>query len=171
MAQLLVTVDDRGLLSSLHELIERGSDPRAALERIADDFLDMEREQFATQGARGGTPWKPLSAEWTARRHSGGPTLIGRSQHLEQSLTRARGAGTRRRIDVRPGRTAGLEVGSTQALAHLHQGGTGDRFVRNYRGRPLAKPRYAGRLPARPVVAVTERDEQRWRGILTDHIF
>lgn len=169
MAQLLVTVNDRELLGGIRAMIARGSDPRAAFEVIADDFLRMEAEQFASQGARGGTPWRPLSPEWAAHR-AGGGILVGRSGRLERSLTRGRARSSVRRITVRPGRTSGVDMGSTQPLAHLHQGGTRDRYVRTYRGKPLATPRYAGRLPARPVVAVTARDEQRWRGILADQL-
>jgi phage gpG-like protein len=169
VAQILVSVNDQQLVNGLREMIRRGSDPRGALEAVADDFLRMEAEQFASQGGRSGEPWKALSPEW-ARRRRGGGILVGRSGRLRTSLIRQRARGSVRRVTVRPGRTSGVEMGTTQKLAHLHQGGTTDRYVRTYRGKPLAKPRYAGRLPARPVVAITERDQQRWRGILADHL-
>src|SRR4051812_12879193 len=170
MAQLLVTVEDRQLLNGIREQIARGTDPRAALEAIADDFLAMEAEQFASQGARGATPWRPLSPEWAARK-GGRSILIGSSGRLARSLTRSRARGSRRQITVRGGRTSSVEMGSSHPLAHLHQAGTAERYVRTYRGKPLTKPRYAGRLPARPVVTVTPRDEQRWHGILVEHLF
>lgn len=169
-SRVVVSVDDQALVDGLHALITRGSDLRPALEQIADDFLDMERRQFASRGAAGATPWAPLSAEWEARKQGGG-ILVGDTGRLARSLTQERARGGRRRIEVRPGRTSGLEVGSTHPLAHLHQGGTKERFVRSWRGAPLAAPRSAGKLPARPVVAVTPRDEQRWRGILAAYLF
>lgn len=170
-SQLVVTVDDAPLLRAMRKRIDRGLDPRPALEQIADDFLRMEREQFASQGSAGGTPWRPLSPEWAARKHGAGGILVGRSARMEKSLVQARARGSRRRIEVRSGRTSGVEMGSTQPLAHLHQGGTVERYAKSWRGRPLATPRYAGRLPARPVVAVGPADERRWRGILVDYLF
>lgn len=170
MAELVVTVNDRDLIHGIRTMITLGSDVRPAFERIGDDFLQMEAEQFATDGGRGGEPWKPLSPAWAERKRSE-QILIWRSHRLERSLTQRRARGARRRIEIRPGRMSSIEMGSTHPLAHLHQRGTADRWVTSQGGKPLVRPRYAGRLPARPMVVVTERDKQRWRGILADHLF
>lgn len=165
MARLVVTVNDEAVLARMRAMIARGENPRPVLERVGDDFLDMERRQFASSGAAGGTPWVPLSAEWQARKRGGGGTLVGPRARMERSLVTRGARGGKRRITRRS-----ITMGTTHPLAHLHQGGTGQRYVRTYRGQPLAQPRSAGSLPARPVVAVTPGDEQRWRGFLVDYL-
>lgn len=166
MAQIVVTVDDHDLVAGIRGLIVRGSDARPALERVADDFLAMERRAFATQGASNAEPWRPLSPEW-ARRKAGrgiiGGVLHGASGRLEKSLITRGARGSRRRISRQS-----VTMGSSHPLAHLHQRGTTARYARTWRGQPLAKPRYSGQLPARPMVVVGPRDVQRWRSIMAD---
>lgn len=149
---LIVTVNDRAVVERLADLRRRGGDVRPALERVADDFLDTERAVFATRGGSEGTPW------------AGGATL-DRSGRLMRSLTTRGARGSRRQISQ-----TRLVMGTGHPLAHLHQHGTQDRWVRTRNGVPLSKPRYAGRLPARPVVLVGEADRARWQGFISDYV-
>lgn len=170
MAQFVVTVEDQALLAELRAAIARGADPRPALEAVADDFAGMERRLFESQGASGGVFWRPLSQEWAARKAERGlpaGILRGSTGRLQRSLVAAKGhpRGSKRVITRR-----GVTMGSTHPLAHLHQQGTGVRYVRTWRGKPLAKPRSAGSLPARPVVTVTAADRRRWHGLMSDYL-
>lgn len=169
--RIIVTVDDKKVLARLAELQRRGVNPRPVLERIADDFLDIERDVFATRGSSIGRPWQPLS-ESTAKadkahrgrwRYHGG--LLNQSGRLQRSLTVPRAARSKRSVS-----RSSLTIGSTHPLAHLHQWGTKEREVRTWRGKPLAKPRTAGRLPARTLVSVTPEDKTRWRQFISDFV-
>lgn len=53
--------------------------------RVADVFYDIEKEQFASEGSRGGTPWAKLSpayAEWKER-YLARETFDARNQILQ----------------------------------------------------------------------------------------
>lgn len=141
----------------------RGENPRPVLERIADDFLDVERDVFTSRGASAGAPWAPGA-------RGGVPSLTGRRERMERSLTVQGARGSRRRITVAAGRTSSVLMGSTHPLAHIHQGGTGPRYARTYKGQALAKPRFTGSLPPRKVVHVGDRAQQRWRGFVADYV-
>lgn len=153
---MTVTIDDRSLAASLRLLATKAADVRPVLDDIADDFLAMEDRLFASHGASAGSAWQPKA-------DGGSASLRGRRARMERSLTERRSRGSVRRVT-----RSGLVIGSTHPLAHLHQGGTSERYVRSWRGEPLARPRYAGRLPARTVVHVGQDDKARWIRMLRD---
>lgn len=153
-----VTVEDAAVQRSLDRLASRMVDLRPVFEQIADDFHQMESRLFASHGSSAGEPWQPSQ-------QGGAVTLTGQRERMKRSLTVPRSRNSVQRITRNS-----ITLGSTQPLAHLHQGGTADRYVRTYRGKPLAKPRYAGRLPRRAVFAVGAADEQRWAEMVSAHV-
>ena len=66
--------DGEGGIEVFHQAIEalteRLSDWTPVMERAADIFELATAQQFATQGAYGGTPWKPLADSTLKRRES-----------------------------------------------------------------------------------------------------
>jgi len=79
--------------TAIHRGIARISegldDCRPVWPAIEDDFYALEKAQFASQGAEGGSPWAPLAlstAKWRAVRFPGNPILV-RTGDLEKSLT------------------------------------------------------------------------------------
>lgn len=139
---------------------DRALDAEPVMDRIADDFLDVERVAFTSEGANVGG-WAPDSAEWLARK-----LKAGRSSRtglftgtLEESLT-VRHAKYGLRV-TGPGE---LVVGSIDPVAHLFSRGTGKRFAKTRNGKPLSKPKFSGSQPAREVVVLNPVDISRWSG-------
>lgn len=113
-----------------------------ALERIADDFLGVERIRL-----NGGGGLIPLTPEWAARKAAGGrsPAPLAGGE-LEQSLTTGQG-----RYGLRQITDTSVLMGTTDPVANLMNSGT-------------------RKMPKRPPVSVTFADESRWFQILDDHI-
>lgn len=67
---------------------DRGRDMTPAFQKVADDFLDIGREQFGSQGGRSGG-WKPLTPRYLARKAAQGydPRILHRTLRLRKSLT------------------------------------------------------------------------------------
>lgn len=100
-------------------------------------FYQIEAKQFASQGARA-TAWRPLSAayaKWKARHYPGQP-ILQLTGALRRALT-GRGAG-----GIRIMTPTDLTLGTNLIYGLPHQ-----------RGR--------GRMPARPPIELTERDERK----------
>src|SRR5512135_3351921 len=62
------------------------ADSSPALAQIADDFREMIREQFATEGRAGDTPWADLTPSTLARRRRVGSGILYSTGTLLQSL-------------------------------------------------------------------------------------
>ena len=85
---------------------------------IEDDYYAQEKDQFASQGAEGGSPWQPLSdqyAGWKAQHYPGQP-ILQRTGALYRSLT-SPNDGNGVRIE---GRKV-LTLGTTLPYAIYHQ--------------------------------------------------
>jgi phage gpG-like protein len=115
----------------------------AALDEIADDFLNVQSRRFGAAG----TTWVPLKPETALRKAAGGRhplPLVGGG--LEASLTR-RGA----RFAVRRVEDNSVTLGTSDPVANLHQSGT-------------------RRMPRRPPVSLSRADERRWVEIIERHL-
>lgn len=158
--RVVVTVDDRRLTELLASLRARALNPKPVLNHIADDFLDIEQRRFST------SPWQPDVPEWTTQKqaHGGSTRTLVFHGALEKSLTR-RGAKYSRRRFPDPHT---IIFGTSDPVAHLHQSGTADRWVQTWRGQPLAKPRFAGRVPARSLVRLDRPEKERWSRMVLD---
>ncbi|MDQ3744185.1 MAG: phage virion morphogenesis protein [Acidobacteriota bacterium] len=136
------------MLSALDRFADEMVDFRRVEQPLKERFHAMERGQFGSQGARGGTSWKPLSRAYAIRkeREYPGQPLERRTGALERSLI----GGTPdsiSRVDKES-----FEFGSSLPYAQAQHGGT-------------------ARTPARPLVAPTLADEEAFaRIILADAV-
>lgn len=113
-------------------------DWRPLWEKIRGDFIAIEREQFATQGARGGSAWRPLEpgyARWKATVRPGKPILQFDGDLLESFTGGAD-------FIYRPTADS-VTLGSSEFKAQYHQSGENPR----------------------PPLVITPRDEQRWSAL------
>jgi phage gpG-like protein len=69
---------------------DRAGDMSPAFDQIADDIMEIEEEQFDSQGARGGAAWAPLKESTSARKRRLGldPRILHATLDLRNSLTR-----------------------------------------------------------------------------------
>lgn len=92
--ELIVTHPPDPAAEALEEMGGRARNARPVMQKIMGHLTQAQREQFASEGARGGTPWPEKKDATKARqRRAGKPG--DRSEHftggLEDSLTRATG--------------------------------------------------------------------------------
>lgn len=117
------------------------SDFRPIWPSVAEEFYTIEREQFASQGAKGSSgTWAPLSpayAKYKAINFPGQPILQATSA-LYESMTSREAADS-----IFQPEADQLTIGSKAPYALAHQRGS----KRN--------------LPARPIIALTEQDKRR----------
>ncbi len=141
MANLVFEINILGELQvarMLEGVKYRTSDLRPVWAAIADDFLQIEARQFATEGGLG-RPWPPLSpayAAWKAKHYPGAPILV-RTGRLRASLT-SRGGDHVEAIEPQM-----LKIGTAVPYARFHQTGT-------------------KRMPPRPPIVIPEEAKDRW---------
>lgn len=147
---IVLTVSVAGnvvLARGIERFTEGISDFRPAFEEMRTDFMQVETEQFATEGGRSGQPWPPLSptyAAWKAKHYPGAPIL-----QLTRTMLAQLSAGTGMQIDMQP---MSLRMTPLVPWAKWHQTGT-------------------ARMPARPPVVLTETDKTRWMKILHRYVY
>ena len=103
---------------------------------IEQNFKSIEVEQFTSQGIRGGSQWPPLSpsyAEWKRHNFPGKPVLELTGE-MKFMMTEG--------LTIYP-EPMRLWMGPQLDRAYWHQHGT-------------------SRMPARPIVALTELDKMGW---------
>lgn len=115
------------------------SDFRNMFPLIAKEFYAIEKSQFDSQGAKGSSgKWAPLSpvyAKYKAKAFPGQPTLHA-TRSLYDSMTSPDALDSIFRIDARE-----MTIGTQREGARAHQRGT-------------------SRMPARPIIAMTESDKR-----------
>ena len=133
------------------------ADNSPALKLIANDFREMISEQFASEGAAGGTPWAGLAPS-TLRARRAGFGILNSTGALLASLTDPDSAG---HVEETDGQS--LSIGSSVPYALFHQTGAG-------RGFGLASipsgPGLGRRLPMRPILVLTEERSAAWVGMV-----
>ena len=137
-----------------HPGMPKINDLKAAFERIEKDFYKIEKEQFHTEGARGGMKWQPLTARTIAikdylmrTRQAVSLRPLIRTGRMWASLTQEGSiSGKIRRIGPLE-----MELGTSvfYAIKH-HEGQEG--------------------LSKREVIALTAADQKRWTNILQAEI-
>ena len=129
-------------------------DMREPLGRIAADLRSAVEEQFASKGARGGTPWAALNPAYERwkRAHYPGKPILRRTDAMFNALT-----GTGADGPIREHTESRLVWGITNQVDD-----NGDRLAVRAGAHQTGK----GVVPARPMVALTEADR---RGM--DHEF
>lgn len=129
------------------------ADNSAALQLIADDFREMIAEQFASEGAAGGTPWAALAPSTLRRRRAGSAPLNSTGALLASLID----AGSGGHIEEADGQT--LTIGSGLPYAGYQQTGTGRGFGQV----DIASGRGQGRgLPMRPILMLADDRTQSW---------
>lgn len=143
----------------------RVTDLRPAWAEIADDFLDIEKGVFETEGGSLGRRWKPNVAWWAAYKaaefgwsEADGPLVQNPNDaRLKRSMTVKDAPYSLR--DVRP---AQLRIGTTLGIAAIHQkGGT---MVHKRGNRNVTV-----RIPARPFVRPRQQ-AKRWTLFVDDYV-
>jgi len=119
---------------------------------IANDFLTIEEDQFAKQGARGTQGWAALKPR-TLRNKPPGLPILQRTGRLEAALASRSGG----HLEVVTDSEIQLGVKDADVpYAKYHQSGTLEsRTQRSF------SPGRRG-MPRRPVIETTEQDRRRW---------
>ena len=118
-----------------------------AFEEIANDFKEIEKKQFNTEGQYGSGPWralKPSYARWKAKYHPGKKILV-LSGLMKESLE------DENPYTVREISPLQLRIGTKVRYAVYHQKGT-------------------SKMPARPIIKLNQADKTRWTKILHEFI-
>lgn len=140
---------DQVLARGFSRFGDKIQDFRPLWEDLKVDFHRIEDEQFDSQGARGGTPWAPLSPRyeaWKAKYFPGQPLL-----RLTGWMWGVFAVGTGMMYTTEPLR---LKIEPPMSYAGIHQ-----------RGNPR------GNLPRRPVVVMTEADKENWVKRIHNYIY
>lgn len=142
---------------------DRTTDARPAFTAMVDDFRQMQEIVFLTEGGAIGRPWKPLAPAYLRNKVSAGRgshilQLLGpnpRTGHSGQRLMHSLMRGPNPWNVTRIGQDE-MEAGTKLGIADVHQ-----------RGGTVTTPR-AGTvtIPARPFVALTQADADRWSELL-----
>ena len=130
-------------LSNFQDSLADNSDALAA---VADDLRQMMAEQFATEGAAGGTPWAPLAPSTLRKSRRTRSGILNLTGALLGSLTDPGAPGHVEQID-----SGQLLFGSGLPYAGFHQTGT-------------------RRMPARPIVVLSGDATARWLEIVAGQI-
>lgn len=155
-------------LAMLSEVERRTADLRLVFMGPIDaSVTTFFEEQFATQGARGGTPWAPVSELTSKLRgrpghgHEGPNAILRDANVLWGSYVKSGGPDSVRVIEPQE-----YVRGSAAPYAPAHQKA---REITKLFGRPLANPKTA---PARPVVPEAMPDDliKSWESMILKHL-
>ena len=130
----VVDVDTSKADRRFGQILRRSRDFKAVFRWMFQELQEAHRENFRTQGAASGFPWKPLEpqyASWKIENYGANGVLV-RSGDLERSLTMNSGRGAVRDIGART-----AEFGTKLPYAKFHQSGTSNMAQR----KPLFLPR------------------------------
>ena len=118
-----------------------------AFKEIAEDFKEIEKRQFDTEGVYGSGGWRHLSpnyATWKHKYHPG-KKILELSGLLKESLE------SENPYTIKEIQPQQMKLGTKINYAIYHQRGT-------------------LRMPARPVIKLTEADKDRWTKILHQYM-
>ena len=117
-------------------------------EELSDDFSDIMREQFASEGAYASGGWTKLSSkysEWKEKNFPGRSILV-LSGNMQSSLTFKNDSNAIREIDETT-----MRLGSKDIKAYWHHFGKGGN-------------------PARPIMKLTSNDKTRWVKLMHEFV-
>ncbi len=138
MNDIEISINSDAVDRSLDSLQASLEDESCALRTIGDDLREMIAQQFATEGAAGGTPWAPLAPSTLRKKRDSRSGILDVTGALLASLVDAGAAG---HVEESDGQQ--LIFGTALPYALFHQTGT-------------------RRLPARPIIALTGDSTDRW---------
>jgi hypothetical protein len=134
-------------ITALNALLQRLRNLRPAWKTVLAYLRRQALEQFASQGARSGSPWKPLNetyARWKAIRYPGQPILRA-SDQMFRSLVGKTG------YSIEEATPDSLTYGTGDPKARYHQQGT-------------------PRMAKRKILEVTEADRATIKKIVRLHL-
>lgn len=111
---------DTQLERTLEDIAERAEDMRPVWDVLADRFVELEKRQFASQGAYASGGWQPLSeryGRWKATNYPG-QTILRREDELYDSLTQ-------RPLGLEVMEASFMVIGSDVEHGRYHQRGDG----------------------------------------------
>lgn len=156
VVHLSFQIDGRDALSRvLQDISDDVQNWRPALEQMAADFYQTQGNVFQNEGSfEGLSGWPPLSPQyaiWKSNNYAGRPMLV-LTGRLRAALTTPGAPGSIKQLDDR-NLTLGVDVPvGSYNLARLHQDGT-------------------SRMPARPVLRLTDPQRSRWVRYLHTHLW
>ena len=159
--QFATTVTSEPVEQALRVFQASLAEPSPALAEVADDFRAMVKEQFASQGAAGGTPWAALAPS-SARRRRAGTSLLNVTGALLASL---KDVGAPGHVEETDGQT--LTLGSRLPYAIYHQTGTGAGYGQTSLPGPVKGQRG---LPVRPLIVLTPERSDQWTELFRQHL-
>lgn len=155
---------DEAQLQAFERLVEerqrRAMDMTPALEEVADDFLELERRVFDTQGRVVlSAGWRKLSKSWTKFKQTHGlsPRILEMTQgggRLRRALT-VKGAP----YQLRHVTDEEVVVGTNLGIARIHQ-----------KGGKITLHGHAAKIPSRKFVRLRQVDKVRWIGELQSYL-
>lgn len=142
------------------EMLGRGiRDFQPLWDKVEDDFYQMERDLWASQG---NGKWQPNSGLYAERKseHFPGRAVMELTGGLYKSMTVRGSPGQVRRM-ARDSMTLGTDV--PYAAVH-HYGSSARMWI------PAPFYFWINGLPARPILDVQTKDEDRWRRLAEDFV-
>lgn len=161
MIQFEGSINSQSVLEALGNFEASLGDFSGAFGSISDDFGGMVREQFATQGEAGGTPWAGL-APATLRRKKGGGGILDGTGALLDSL-----ADPQSPDHVASRDKLSLTLGTDLPYAMFQQTGAG--WGLGQTSLPPG-PRHGHGVPMRPLPVLTSDYRDRWVGFVLQQI-
>lgn len=143
-------VKDFGTSTNVALKLEKGAwvaeNTQSAMDEIVLDMIRASLALFNSQGRRGGGSWKKLKPSTVARK--GHEIILVETGALKKSLSEYDAP-----FQIHHVTNSTVEFGTEHPFAAIHQHGTRD-----------------GRLPARPIIKFTARDDVKWNNIITRHL-
>jgi phage gpG-like protein len=161
MNDFQVSINSDALDRTLENFQASLADNSPGLVAVADDLREMIAQQFATEGAAGGTPWAPLAPSTLRKRRGLG--ILNSTGALLGSLVDVGAPGHVEETDGQQ-----LLFGSELPYAVFHQTGAGIGLGQlqlsglTRKSKRSAGPGRGRALPMRPLIVATEDRTAKW---------
>ncbi len=132
-----------------------------AMRQIADDFREMIREQFSTEGRAGGTPWAALAPSTQRNRRRSGSSILNDTGTLLRSLIEPEVPGHVEEMDP-----TSLTIGSDLPYGAFHQTGTGVGFGQT----AIPHGQHQRGMPMRPIIVLSDEKTAEWTEVVRQYL-
>jgi len=179
MIDFSVDIDGATVVDAkLQGLQQRVSDFSPAFELIHQSFLQMEKEQFDSEGQGQWASWTDLYDSWRQERGAPGSKIMQWSGQLMRSLTVPGAKGSIVEIssheakfgtdlstaDAHPSRRDPSASGKEYGLGWVHQRGYTAKYPY---GNPKARSK---RVPSRKLIELTDKYKTQWMKIIQAYV-
>lgn len=118
----------------------RARNMRPVMRDIASDFIDIVEEQFATEGARSGSPWPQLKVSTVLKRGNAHPILVDSAELLVEATDESNVRVTRDSVRlVLKGDVEDKAAYAQFGFDHEHAGHVGPRKIIDFTAADRAK--------------------------------